>query len=251
MSLLRRSWKSIPCGGAVALALGTGLSGCRVATDLADLSENDAGGGGTPSMGSGGSDAPGHGGESAQFGGTGGTSAGGSGTGGTAGGECWEPTVENFCANFDCPRSSQHPAWPTPEEVLQNYEDTGVCAAHTVTIETDGCGGYSLGYVSENTSESYLWISGTLAATSLSRATAFGPCDQTSYYGGITKEGWDAYGDCHVESRCIACGSPSPDERRYPPCRSDCDCQLANAGSDLCSDEDSCDCYCQQISTRD
>jgi hypothetical protein len=273
MSTLRASWKAILGGGAVALALSAALAGCRVATDLADATQNGAGGddgtssqqtGGTTSMGGGSGNEPGTGGSSSEIGGAGGTGAALGGTGGTSsevggtggtggaapsggtGGECWDPTVQNFCEHFDCPVSAQAPAWPTVEEVIEHYEDTGVCDEHTVMLDKDDCGAMMLGYEGESAAESYLFVTGTLGATAISRDTPFGPCNQTSYYGGIEADEW--YATCNVQSRCVACGPPLPENPQYAPCRSDCECETIEPGPDPCFGADSCECYCYQSS---
>jgi hypothetical protein len=241
-----------------------------VHTPLADPPHDGAGGddgtssqatGGTPSLGSGGTDAAGTGGASMEVGGTGGTSAESGGTGGTSAesggtggaapsgggssGACWEPTVQNFCGTFECPPSAQPPSWPTEEEVRQHYMDSGLCDEVTLMRDRDTCGGAMIGYDDGSTAESYLWISGTLGAAAISRDAPFGPCNQTSYWAGIEADEW--YAMCEVESRCVVCGPPLPDDPQYPPCRDDCQCELVAESPEPCFNPDSCECYCSQV----
>jgi hypothetical protein len=262
MSTLRASWKPALCGGAVALALGVALGGCRVDTQLADATHDGAGGddgtssqatGGTPSLAGGGTDAAGTGGASMEVGGTGGTSAESGGAGGTGGaapsgggsGACWETTVQNFCDHFDCPPSAQPPSLPTEEEVRQHYMDSGLCDEVTLMRDRDTCGGAMIGYDDGSAAESYLIISGTLGAAAISRDAPFGPCNQTSYWAGIEADEW--YAMCEVESRCVLCGPPLPDDPQYPSCRNDCQCELVAESPDPCFDPDSCECYCSRV----
>jgi hypothetical protein len=249
-----------------------------VSTDLADATEDGAGGddgtggtssetggtggtggtssetGGTGGTGGTSPETGGTGGTSPETGGTGGTSpetggtAGTAGTnpsGGTSGAQCWDPTVQNYCTQFDCPVSAQAPAWPSEEEIRQHYRDTGACDEHTVMMDRDTCGGVMIGYDSGSTADSYLSISGTLGATYRERETPFGPCNQTSYYGGIEPDEW--YAMCNVEARCVVCGPPLPDGPQYPACRFDCDCSTVGQPAEPCSDPESCECYCSQI----
>jgi hypothetical protein len=279
LSTLRASRKPGLRGGALALALGMALGGCRVSTDLADATQNGAGGddgtsaqGGAQSPGSGGAGAPSTGGSSSEVGGTGGTSSEVGGTGGTSsdvggtggtssevggtggtgganpaggsGGECWNPTVNNYCSHFECPPSAQAPSWPSEDEIRQYYEDNGTCDVQTVTTDIDECGGVMIGYDDGTSAESYLIISGTLGATAISRDAPFGPCNQTYYYSGIEADEW--YAMCPLLTRCIVCGPPLPEQPEYPPCRFDCDCQNIEPGPDPCFGADSCECYCER-----
>jgi hypothetical protein len=231
-ALLARTGSLLPSASGLLLALLTSaLGGCRVTTDLADVTAyggaraasdqargpSSTGGGKKAS----GDDADGAGGVDGQGSRSeGGASPEPSEAGGTAGNhgtdvDCWEPTVTNYCHHFECPPAAQPPAWPTEEEMLEHFQAIGLCDEHTVVREIDVCGGSMLSYVAGTTSEGYLIISGTLGATFQSRDTPFGPCDQTSYYSGIERDEW--YAMCSIESRCIACGPSSP-SFPYPAC---------------------------------
>lgn len=246
-------------GGTAALVIAWALGGCHARTELADVTDGgDGPRAGTSSQPTGGSTSAGAGrsagGTSSGAGGTGGTggaadtggSLAGGGTG-TGGGECWEPTVENFCDNFGCPDRNHRGL----ENAFDYFEETGVCDAFTVWVDTDTCGSQIFRYSGGDSSESFLYVTGTLGAAAISRDTQFGPCDRSHYYGGIELDEYNRLYGCSIVNRCVACGPSSPDDARYPPCRFDCPCVDIEPGIDPCFGGDSCECYCYQGRPKD
>jgi hypothetical protein len=236
-------------GATMVVALGGALHGCSARTEIADLrdggggADDGASSGGGPSAGTG--PTAGAGGSSA----TSGESGGAGGTGGTAGGagtnaECWDPTVPNYCEDFECPPQGVEYGVPGAITFL---EETGICDDFTVFIETDDrCGAEVIRYGDGVSSGSFMYITGTLGAVSITREEPFGPCNQTHYYGGIEVEDFYASAGCSVISRCIACGAVPSDGPEYPPCRPECDCVNVQPGANACADPDSCECYCEK-----
>jgi hypothetical protein len=275
--------------GAMLLVMGGALGGCNARTELADVTDGGEGGtsseqsggstsggrpsnqggsatggsaagepsggatggtgsgatGGTGSGATGGTDSGATGGTGS--GATGGTAnAGGSPAGGGTGGQCWDPTVDAYCHFFPCP-----PRGGDPEHILDFFEATHRCEAAPVLVDYDTCGAEIYRVGGGYSSESYMYISGTLGATANWGDTPFGPCDLFHYYGGIElDEFYEEYG-CSVVNRCVACGPDEAGDSQYPPCRSDCQCVDVVIGADPCFDPTSCECYCAQGLPKD
>jgi hypothetical protein len=240
-------------GSGSALLLASVLAGCEARTELADITDGgDSTSGGTSSGATGGASSNPTGGNATTGGraSTGGSATGGAtDTGGQASGgsggiaDCWEPTVEHYCKELSCPDFDEV---PTIGAVIEYFRANGVCDESTVWLEHDTCGAEIVRYEGDGVSERFMFISGTLGATEITREAPFGPCNLDHYYGGITYEQYlEDYG-CAIVSRCAACG-PSSSETGYPACRFDCPgCIDVDPGVDACFGGDSCECYCGQ-----
>ena len=239
-----------------AFLLGSALFGCEARTELADMTDDgDSTSGGTSSGPTGGTSSVPTGGTTTTGGraSTGGSATGGAAdtggqpTGGSGGiADCWEPTVEHYCNELSCP---DFDAVPTVGAAIEYFRANGVCDESIVWLEHDTCGAEIVRYEDDDSSERYMFLSGTLGATEITRDAPFGPCNLTHYYGGIAHEKYlEDYG-CGIVSRCVACG-PSSDTS-YPACRFDCpNCIDVEPGVDSCFGPETCECYCDQATPK-